>query len=132
LEFTISSKLIRMGSFTDLIVYQKAFSLAMEIFEISKRFPKEERYSLTDQIRRSSRFVCSNLAESYRKRLYPAHFMSKLTDSDMENSETDVWLQFSCAAKYITDEEMTSLQTKNGEVGKMLGYMIKNPEKYRK
>jgi four helix bundle protein len=95
LEFTISSKLIRMGSFTDLIVYQKAFSLVMEIFEISKRFPKEERYSLTDQIRRSSRSVCSNLAESYRKRLYPAYFMSKLTDSDMENSETDVWLQFS-------------------------------------
>jgi four helix bundle protein len=121
-----------MGSFTDLIVYQKAFSLAMEIFEISKRFPKEERYSLTDQIRRSSRSVCSNLAESYRKRLYPAYFMSKLTDSDMENSETDVWLQFSYAAKYITDEEMASLLMKNGEVGKMLGYMIKNPEKYRK
>ena len=132
MEFTVNSKLVSMGSFTDLIVYQKAFSLAMEIFEISKRFPKEERYSLTDQIRRSSRSVCSNLAESYRKRLYPAHFMSKLTDSDMENSETDVWLQFSYAAKYITDEEMTSLKMKNIEVGKMLGYMIKNPEKYRK
>ena len=76
----------------------------MEIFEISKRFPKEERYSLTDQIRRSSRSVGSNLAESYRKRLYPAHFMSKLTDSDMEDSETDVWLQLYYAAKYITDE----------------------------
>jgi four helix bundle protein len=84
-----------MAGFKDLIVYQKAFSLAMEIFEISKRFPKEEKYSLTDQIRRSSRSVCSNLAESYRKRRYPAHFLSKLTDSDMENSETDVWLEFS-------------------------------------
>jgi len=94
-----------MAGFKDLIVYQKAFSLAMEIFEISKRFPKEEKYSLTDQIRRSSRSVCSNLAESYRKRRYPAHFLSKLTDSDMENSETDVWLEFSLACNYITEEE---------------------------
>src|SRR5450432_78462 len=121
-----------MGSLKDLVVYQKAFALAMEIFEISKRFPKEERFSLTDQIRRSSRSVCSNLAESYRKRLYPAHFLSKLTDSDMENTETDVWLQFSYACKYITEEESFSLKAKNVEIGKMLGYMIQNPEKYRK
>lgn len=119
-----------MAGFKDLIVYQKAFSLAMEIFEISKRFPKEEKYSLTDQIRRSSRSVCSNLAESYRKRRYPAHFLSKLTDSDMENSETDVWLEFSLACNYITEEESTILQTKNTEVGKMIGYMIQNPQKY--
>jgi len=119
-----------MAGFKDLIVYQKAFSLAMEIFEISKRFPKEEKYSLTDQIRRSSRSVCSNLAESYRKRRYPAHFLSKLTDSDMENSETDVWLEFSLACNYITEEESIILQTKNTEVGKMIGYMIQNPQKY--
>ena len=121
-----------MGSFKDLIVYQKAFALAMEIFEISKRFPKEEKFSLTDQIRRSSRSVCSNLAESYRKRLYPAHFLSKLTDSDMENSETDIWLQFSYACKYITEEETFLLITKNVEVGKKLGYMIQNSGKYCK
>lgn len=120
------------GSFKDLIVYQKAFALAMEIFEISKRFPKEEKFSLTDQIRRSSRSVCSNLAESYRKRLYPAHFLSKLTDSDMENSETDIWLQFSYACKYITEEETFLLITKNVEVGKKLGYMIQNSGKYCK
>ncbi len=104
----------------------------MDIFDISKSFPKEERFSLTDQIRRSSRSVCSNLAESYRKRLYPAHFLSKLTDSDMENTETDVWLQFSYASRYITEEELIALKAKNGEVGKMLGYMIQNPEKYSK
>jgi four helix bundle protein len=121
-----------MGSFRDLIVYQKAFALAMEIFEISKRFPKEERFSLTDQIRRSSRSVCSNLAESYRKRSYPAHFLSKLTDSDMENTETDVWLEFSYACKYITEEESVSLKEENIEVGKILGYMIQNPGKYCK
>ena len=108
-----------MGSYKDLIIYQKAFALAMEIFEISKRFPKEERFSLTDQIRRSSGSVCSNWAESYRKRLSPAHFLSKLTDSDMENTETDVWLQFSYACKYTTEEESFSLNAKNVEMGKM-------------
>lgn len=121
-----------MGNYKDLHAYQKAFSLAMEIFEISKRFPVEERYSLTDQIRRSARSVCSNLGEAYRKRLYPAHFLSKLTDSDMENSETDVWLDFSFACKYITHEESLSLHQKNTEVGKLLGYMIQNPDKFRK
>lgn len=114
----------------DLFPYPKAFSLAMEIFEISNRFPMEERFSLTDQIRRSSRSVCSNLAESYRKRKYPAHFVSKLTDSDLENSETEVWLQFSNSCHYITGEELYSLKLKNEEVGKLLRYMIKNPEKF--
>ena len=76
--------------FKELIVYKKAFTLAMEIYEVSKSFPKEENYSLTDQIRRSSRSVCANLAEAYRKRLYERHFISKLTDSDAENSETIV------------------------------------------
>ena len=77
-----------MGTFRDLIVYKKAFQLAMEIFEMTKNFPKEEKYSLIGQIRRSSRSVCSCLAEGYRKRRYVAHFISKVTDSDMENSET--------------------------------------------
>ena len=80
----------RILEFRELIVYQKAFKIAMEIFEITKKFPKEETYSLTDQIRRSSRSVCSNIGEAYRKRLYPRHFISKLTDSNAENTETQV------------------------------------------
>lgn len=73
-------------------VYKLGFELAMKVFEVSKRFPKEEIYSLTDQVRRSSRSVCSCLAEAHRKRLYPAHFVSKISDSDMENAETQTWL----------------------------------------
>jgi len=82
-------------------VYKLAFELAMEIFEVTKTFPKEEKYSLTDQIRRSSRSVCTCLLEAYRKKKYPSHFESKVTDSDMENSETGGWLDFSVACKYI-------------------------------
>src|SRR4030042_392206 len=93
-----------MGNFKDLIVYKKAFELAMEIFEISKSFPQEEKYSLTDQIRRSSRSVCTNIAEGYRKRRYPAHFVSKCSDADMENSETQVWLDFSLRCEYINNK----------------------------
>ena len=77
-----------MGTIKGLLAYQKGFGLAMEIFKISKRFPSEEKYSLTDQMRRSSRSVCANMAEAYRKRRYPNHFISKLSDSDMENGET--------------------------------------------
>ena len=82
-------------SYRDMTVYKKAFELAMEIFEVSKTFAKEEKYSLTSQIRRSSSAVCSCIAEAYRKRNYPAFFVSKSSDSDMENSETQVWLDFS-------------------------------------
>ena len=91
----------------------------MEIFEISKKFPKEETYSLTDQIRRSSRSVCSSIAEAYRKRKYQAYFVSKSSDADMENSETQVWLDFSFKCKYISKDEHTSLRKKSDEVGKM-------------
>jgi four helix bundle protein len=80
--------------FRELLAYKKAFDLSMEIFRLSKSFPTEEKYSLTDQIKRSSRSACSNIAEAYRKRRYIAHFISKLTDSDGENSETNVWLEF--------------------------------------
>jgi len=102
----------------------------MDIFEISKRFPKEERYSLTDQIRRSSRSVCANFAEAYRRRRYLHHFLSKLTDSDAENSETNVWIDFSYACKYINQDELKMLNGKTTEFGRMLGYMMNNPEKY--
>jgi four helix bundle protein len=77
----------------------------MDIFETTKNFPRKETYSLTDQIRRSSRSVCTNLAEAYRRKLYPAHFISKVSDSDTENSETNVWIDFSFSCKYISDQE---------------------------
>jgi len=83
-----------MTNFKDLTVFKKAFSLAMEIYNLTKSFPKDELYSLTSQIRKSSRSVCSNIAEGYRKRQYPAHFVSKISDADMENSETQVWIDF--------------------------------------
>ena len=117
-------------SFKDTAVYKKAFALAMEIFEISKSFPREETYSLTDQIRRASRSVCTNLAEGYRKKLYKAHFVSKISDSDMENSETGVWLDFSYACKYINEEIYNRLSDENEQVGKLLNHMINNPDKY--
>ena len=120
-----------MGDFRDLLVYKKAFNLAMEIFEVSKSFPKEETYSLTDQIRRSSRAVCSNIGEAYRKRRYEAHFISKCTDSDSENTETQVWLDFSLACKYTSKAMYTELIAKAEEVGKLVNHMINNPEKYK-
>jgi len=98
-----------MSSFRDLIVYKKAFSLSMEIFFLTKVFPKEETYSLVDQIRRSSRSVFARIAESYKKRKYPNHFISKLTDADMENGETQAWLDASLACNYITQEKYTEL-----------------------
>jgi len=119
-------------SFKDLTVYKKCFSLAMEIFQISKGFPKEEIYALTGQIRRSSRSVCSNLAEAYRKRLYEAHFISKLSDADMENSETQVWLDFALACEYISQETHDDLTNKSEEVGRMVNHMIEHPDKYRR
>ncbi|WP_299102605.1 four helix bundle protein [uncultured Winogradskyella sp.] len=116
--------------FKKLLAYQKAFDLAMLIFEISKSFPKEERYSLTDQIRRSSRSVNANIAEAYRKRRYPKHFVSKLTDSDAENSETNTWLDFALACKYISIEQHENLSNQGIEIGKLINYMINNPGKF--
>ncbi len=95
--------------FRELHAYKKAFSLAMQIFKITKAIPTEEKYSLTDQIRRSSRSVCANIGEAYRKRRYPKHFASKLSDSDSENTETQVWLDFSLSLKYIKEGTYKSL-----------------------
>ena len=120
-----------MSSFKDLVVYKKAFKLAMEIFEITKSFPKEEIYSLTSQIRRSSRSVCSNLGEGYRKRRYEAYFISKISDADMENSETQVWLDFSLECKYINKDLYEDLTQKSEEVGRLLNDMIVDPKKYK-
>ncbi len=114
----------------ELLAYQKGFNLAMEIFQLSKQFPKEETYSLTDQVRRSSRSVCANLSEAYRKRRYQKHFISKLTDCDAENGETQTWLEFALACKYISDLEYNQLYDKSIEVAKLLNFMILNPEKF--
>jgi four helix bundle protein len=119
-----------MAGFRDLTVYKKAFSLAMAIFSVSKSFPKDETYSLTDQIRRSSRSVCSNIAEGYRKRLYPAHFISKSSDADSENSETMVWLDFALQCGYISQEIHLEFEDRNLEIGKLLHHMINNPDSY--
>ncbi|AMS26432.1 S23 ribosomal protein [Bacteroidetes bacterium UKL13-3] len=116
--------------YKDLTVFKKAFELAMLIFEESKKFPKEKMYSLTDQIRRSSRSVCSNIAEGYRKRQYPAHFSSKMSDANMENSETQTWLLFASACLYISTETMDNLQKRSEEVGRLLSHMVNNPESY--
>ena len=102
----------------------------MGVFEISKRFPPEERYALTGQIRRSSRSVCMNLREAWAKRRYSAHFVSKLTDCDGENSETDTSLDFAKDCEYITANEHEELGSLCDEVGRMLGSMINSPEKF--
>lgn len=123
------SKNISQG-FKDLFAYQKAFLQTSKIFELSLKFPKEEKYSLNDQIRRSSRSVCSNLAEAYRKRYYPKQFLLKITDCLGENSETLVWLDISLNCKYIRDEEYTFFVELNEEVGRLLMYMLNNSDKF--
>ena len=116
--------------FQDLLAYQKAFALSMKIFEISKSFPAEEKYSLTDQIRRSSRSICANMAEAYRKRVFPKHFYSKLTDCDAENSETQVWIAFCFTCNYISEQTFNELMNDSTEVGKIINYMILNPSRF--
>jgi four helix bundle protein len=119
------------GSFRDLKAYQKSFAFAMRIFEITKSFPREEKYDLTDQIRRSSRAACRAIGEGYRKRQYPKHFSAKMSDADMENSETQISLDFAHACKYITLDEFQELLLMSEEIGRMLNHMILYPEKYK-
>ena len=118
---------MQIDSAKDLKVYKKAYELAMRIFELSKRFPPEERYALTSQIRWSSRSVCLNLREAWAKRRYEAHFISKLTDCDGENSETDSSLDFARDCSHISTEQHRELASLSEDVGRMLGAMIKNP-----
>src|ERR1044072_5879428 len=118
-------------SFKELTVYKKAFGLAMEVFELSKKFPKEEKYSLTDQIRRSSRSVAVCIAEAYRKRNYQAYFVSKSSDADMENSETRVWLDFAHSCNYLDEQMKIKLEEQTIEIGKLLNHMIEFPHKDR-
>jgi len=121
---------MKINSAKDLIVYAKAYELAMQIFEISSRFPPEERFALTSQIRRSSRSTCMNLREAWSKRRYEAHFVSKLTDCDGENSETDTSLDFARDCSYISVAEHDQLTELCKEIGKMLGSMTRNPQKF--
>ena len=120
----------RISSAKDLDVYKMAYELAMDIFYESKKWPKEEKYSLTDQIRRSSRSVCSNLREAWAKRKYEAHFVSKLTDSDGENGETSTWLDFARDCAYLSEDQYARLENKCSRVGAMLGSMIRNPKMF--
>ena len=121
---------MQINSAKDLNVYKAAYELAMRIFGLSKRFPAEEKFALTSQIRRSSRSVCLNLREAWAKRRYEAHFISKLTDCDGENSETDSSLDFARDCSYITPQEHSELNGLSQEVGRMLGSMIKNPSSF--
>ncbi len=116
--------------FRDLKVYKLAFRLAMEIFQESKRFPVEEKYSLTDQIRRASRSVAGNIGEGYRKKRYPKTFVSKMADADGEATETQVWVDFAYACGYLTEGRQLELRSGYEEVGRMLGGMIAHPERF--
>jgi len=115
---------------TDLKVFQLAYCLAMEIFHLSKRFPREEVYSLTDQIRRSSRSIAANLAEGFRKRRYPNMLVNKLTDCDGEATETQVWLDFALDCGYLSQESHDHLTNGYEEVGRMLSGMMANPRRF--
>jgi len=121
---------MQINSAKDLEVYQKGYLLAMKVFKLSKTFPSEEKFALTSQIRRSSRSICLNLRESWAKRRYEAHFISKLTDSDGENGETDSSLDFAKDCEYITAEQHAELTGLCAEIGRMLGSMIKNPKPF--
>lgn len=118
---------MQIKSAKELVVYQKAYEIAMQVFQCSTTFPSEEKYALSSQIRRSSRSVCLNLREAWAKRRYEAHFLSKLTDCDGENSETDSSLDFARDCGYISPEKHKELVDLNREVGRMLGGMLRNP-----
>ena len=121
---------MKINSAKNLKVYKEAYGLAMDIFEVSKNWPLEERYSLTDQIRRSSRSVCTNLREAWSKRRYEGHFIMKLTDCDGENSETDTWLDFARDCSYLNDADHKRLDERCKSVGKMLGSILIKPEPF--
>jgi four helix bundle protein len=114
----------------DLKAYQLAYDLAMEVFRQSKHFPAEERYSLTDQIRRASRSVAANIAEGYRKKRYPKIFVSKMADADGEATETQAWLDFARDCGYLSPQIQTKLTAGYEELGRMLGSMILRPERF--
>ncbi len=122
---------MKRAGYKDLRVYQLAYELSIKIQKLTKDFPFEERFSLTDQIRRSSRSVCANIGEGYRKRQYPKNFAKKLSDSNGEATETQIWLDYSKDFGYLSIEVYTELYEKYESVGNMLGNMIEHPEKFK-
>lgn len=116
--------------FRDLVVYQRSFQAAMKIFEVTKKFPAEEKYSMVDQVRRSSRSICSNLAESRWKRKYKAVFVNKVTDAMQETSETQTWLEFALACKYISEDFFTELDKEYENIIGMLNSVERNADKF--
>jgi four helix bundle protein len=122
---------MKKAGYKELRVYQLAYELSLKVQIITKSFPYEERFSLTDQIRRSSRSVCANIGEGYRKRQYPKNFAKKLSDSNGEATETQIWLDYSKDFGYISIEVYTELYNKYESVGNMLGNMISSPEKFK-
>lgn len=119
-----------MGKVQDLLAYKKGFKLAMDIFHRTKKFPQEEKYSLTDQVRRSSRSVVTNLAEAYRRRRTLKYFEAKLNDCETELCETQVWLEFSLACEYISQKEFDTMNALANEVGSLLNFMAQQPKKF--
>lgn len=117
-------------SFTDLRVYQEAFLLQQAIFNESRAFPREEQYALTDQIRRSYRSVGANISEAWQKRRYAAHFVSKLSDADAEQAETQHWVSTAAACSYLSKSSHDTFLAKCKEIGRMLGTMMATPEKF--
>ena len=120
----------RISSYKDLRVYQNALDAAMKVFELTKHFPKDEKYSLVDQMRRSSRSVCANIAEAWRKRRYEAAFIAKLSDSETEACETQVWLEFAWRCKYLNEEEMKKLDDAYDHILAQLVTIIDSPKKW--
>lgn len=119
-----------ISSFRELRVYQLAFELQQEVFALSKGFPQEERFALTDQIRRSSRSIGANIAEAWQKRRYGAHFVSKLTDADGEQAETQHWIATARACGYVIEAQQKGLMARCLRIGQMLGAMIAKPDKW--
>lgn len=124
------SNAMTMGKEQDLFAYQKGFKLSMAIFHRTKKFPKEEQYSMTDQIRRSSRSVVTNLAEAYRRRRSQKYFEAKLNDCETELCETQVWLDFALACEHIKQHEYEKLYALAEEIGSLLNFMANNPKKF--
>jgi len=121
---------MKIRSHRELVTYKIAFRSAVDIYNFSKAFPKEEAYSLTNQIRRASRSVCANLAEAFRKRKYPKHFVSKLSDSEAESAEVQVWLDFALEFKYISKEQFEVLNINYEKIIGKLVNMAAHPEKW--
>jgi four helix bundle protein len=130
-ESRMTTRKATIRKHTDLDVYQRSFAAAMHLFDLSKSFPTEERYSLTDQCRRSSRSVCANLAEAWRKWRYPAAFVAKLSDSEAEACETQTWIQFAVECDYLNKETARKLYSDYDDIIGMLVNMIKQPDNWK-